>query len=614
MISDHGPPCFFTESSTDGSRGGYIFVHAKTLLGHGHFSANGGNGFSSRGGKGGRIEIASDSSMEGFTGTFEAKGGVHVDSSPCRAAAGAILLQYVSSLGAPSTELSVDNGLLLDETEFGNGEYCPYIEESAIALRFKSDSESVDFDKVSVLGSASVSFGTVSDSRIIVKEMIGDYSGLIAIPSDEELEMKTTADARSDFSLPVALKVEKNASIQFPSKLRISHIHQCVYPSSFDFELRGSAVGVSSVTIGKSARSFVGSGSSISVFKDSTTDFNSFQMSSLKLLANSSLTFAVEPSVPVSPPISLTLLESLDVRFGAVLQSGIFKIISPNITVSYGGRISVDSWGNVAGNGDGSPVSDSNYGIRGASHGGCGGSSDPNGNADTELWCSGYGSIYSADKLGSGGEIEGTINSCDTATESFEICTEKLRAGAGGGVISIDATYVRNDGFISANGGNGVTQSVTSAKIGGGSGGSISLVVSETFRGNGLFEARGGSGMVGSSGVGGGGGGRIIIKITEASLYTGTYSVMGGRLGESSNSDSLMPASGGSGTIFIDEKRETTIGGTVTKVPFQAFIVDNNVVKVTEQGMYPVHISSRQSFLIKINKIFYSRYIHNRES
>ncbi len=141
-----------------------------------------------------------------------------------------------------------------------------------------------------------------------------------------------------------------------------------------------------------------------------------------------------------------------------------------------------------------------------------------------------YGSTTSPNVIGSGGGGYSTFSA----------------GGSGGGYIKLVYWILKNDGSITANGGNG-----SGLGGGGGSGGSISLSYSFAagpglFTGSGTITANGGNG----AGFGGGGGGGRIAYSFYTNSFTGKISAFGGG----------GYAYGGAGTIYTTTNTATTGG------------------------------------------------------
>ena len=94
--------------------------------------------------------------------------------------------------------------------------------------------------------------------------------------------------------------------------------------------------------------------------------------------------------------------------------------------------------------------------------------------------------------------------------------------GRGGGLIKIQASNVRIDGSIRANGEHGYRD----RKSGGGSGGGVAIQCT-TLAGLGVLEVRGG---LGRNYGGGGSGGRISVNCTD-DIYIGSFQIHGGKTG-----------------------------------------------------------------------------------
>jgi len=496
-------------------------------------------------------------------------------------------LSYISTVGSRAEEVRLDNGLI-DEDAIPSAAHCSSNDQTITRLTLKpsiAQSGVITFRKLSILSSSRLLVDVAGQSLIKLKinQLAGDSLGQIIIPSNQTFEVESDVGAKHDYILPCAFQVQEGATLIVPSRLRIAHSTSTLCGAKYDLELRGKLSGVRFLTVGGKAQTFFGSTSSVVLFADDTSsDKLHFSFSSLTLLSNSSMTLGSEikdRKMVIPSKTQLELLESLDLRYGSTILSSDLQVTAPNITISYGGRISTDGFGNKAGEGDGSYIPSSTKSlIRGASHAGCGGVSSLKGSDDITS-CKVYGELKNPSYLGSGGEVYNPSSAgvC-LNTDSIDECERKIKLGFGGGKISISVAYLRMDGVISSNGEAGYVHGDSQVKIGGGSGGSVLITISDTLRGTGTFESVGGHGIVDTStgsGVGGGSGGRLSIVVSTTSLFTGTYSVQGGGL---SATDHI---SGGAGTAYVEDRRSNSAGG---KVPFKVLIIDNYPVEASDNG------------------------------
>ncbi|MBI9050026.1 MAG: hypothetical protein JEZ00_11440, partial [Anaerolineaceae bacterium] len=208
-------------------------------------------------------------------------------------------------------------------------------------------------------------------------------------------------------------------------------------------------------------------------------------------------------------------------------SSNYVEINADYFVVAETGHVSADGLGYISGDGPGAPQDgDDENTPGGGGYGGYGGDGDMAGGdpyygnmidpGDSELYAgSGGGGPY---------------------------------GGAGGGIISIVANYLYNDGEISADGKNGSNYS-SNFYSGGGSGGSI-YIYAVDMELDGLMSANGGDAAEDCSDKicgGGGSGGRILILTDSvySSLESNIHSI--GGIGNVSNQ------SGASGTVLFDQ-------------------------------------------------------------
>ncbi|XP_078490748.1 uncharacterized protein LOC100179046 isoform X2 [Ciona intestinalis] len=559
--------------ATDGSftgRGGSISIKANSISGHGYMNAMGGDASSQteNGGFGGRVEINVDDTLEQFTGSITAYGGCAYSTCNLRSASGIIYISYLSSFGSQITELIFKNALpnLFDTTTPSE---CPSMQLFYTNLHLKpslAKNGVISFSKISVLGQARAVLSvadSISSVSIQSSTLVGDQTGQLVVPSNLTLEVKSAADARTDYILQCSLRVEENATVILPSRVRATHTTVQACGVEYDLELRGKLVGVTSLTLGTNATSYVAETASIVVFKNDINVARKISLTSLTLLPFASLSLGVEFSgdrILTSENFNLEIFKFLDLRHGSKLVSSDLKITAPNVTLAYASQILSNGYGSKAGQGFGSPTVNGNYGLRGGSHGGCGGAEKELGRSETSTWCKVYGDMRNTQVAGSGGEVQGNVQ-CNIASDAM--CESKLKYGSGGGVIHIEASFIRLDGVVASNGADGFSSS--SYKVAGGSGGSV-LIKVDTLRGVGRMETVGGDGVADS--VGAGGGGRISIISPQSLLFTGTYAMNGG--------SSSTEQAGGAGTVYLEDKQAKK--GFTVKTKHTVLIVDNRPV------------------------------------
>jgi hypothetical protein len=169
-----------------------------------------------------------------------------------------------------------------------------------------------------------------------------------------------------------------------------------------------------------------------------------------------------------------------------------------SLTVDSGASISAKGTGFTAGQGPGTGGIYSGNGT-GAGYGGKGGSRNNSGGFV-------YGSAFAPSDLGSGGS-NGNAGA--------------NKGGTGGGAIILNISYLTINGYLNANGTDGII-GYSNLNGGGGSGGSIYINTQE-LAGSGTIFSNGGYGR-----LGGGAGGRI-IAFYQSSSFTGTASAKGGK-------------------------------------------------------------------------------------
>ena len=239
---------------------------------------------------------------------------------------------------------------------------------------------------------------------------------------------------------------------------------------------------------------------------------------------------------PVTEPGISLYTEALYVEGGGILHGTHLTMISENITVDGGGKISADGLGyhhthredvhnTISVHGDVNPgMPDDVTAVgAGAGHGGSGGRSYVSNTGAGPA----YGDLYEPYLFGSAG---GPGPDGDPG-------------GTGGGLIWMNVTgFILIDGEVTANGGHADNNGG-----GGGSGGSIWMYCN-LIKGYGRIAANGGSGSTNASSPGaGGGGGRIAMYFWNNETMTGfDYHTLGGESG-----DPVRAENGGGGTAFL---------------------------------------------------------------
>ncbi len=155
-----------------------------------------------------------------------------------------------------------------------------------------------------------------------------------------------------------------------------------------------------------------------------------------------------------------------------------------------------------------------------------------------------------------------------------------VAGGTGGGAIKINVTDTfNNSGSITANGGNGGTQSWAGA--GGGSGGSI-YIITDTLVGNGNLFANGGNGGDNNYDGGGGSGGRIAVFYNNRTDTNTISSSVAGGTGPGGAAD------GDLGTLIMAGAYETDYS------PLDSTGLINNQTPVQIRTNYSIITSSNQ--------------------
>ena len=191
---------------------------------------------------------------------------------------------------------------------------------------------------------------------------------------------------------------------------------------------------------------------------------------------------------------------------------GVIFFRAVTLTVENGGSIDANGLGFGSKKGPGAGEDSYHLGAGGAGHGGRGGEGhDPEGASGG----GGYGSVYDPVSLGSGGG--------NRYYDDPPQC-----GGAGGGAIRVVVSdLLRVDGYVSANGMDGLAGD---RGCGGGSGGSI-WIETDVLTGTGNISATGGDGSgtwpSGDARAGGGSGGRIAVDYDESG-FQGDLEAAGG--------------------------------------------------------------------------------------
>jgi hypothetical protein len=205
--------------------------------------------------------------------------------------------------------------------------------------------------------------------------------------------------------------------------------------------------------------------------------------------------------------------------------------------------------GEINGNGKGYQISGSFQTI-GTGHGGGGVSPASNSGAGGGAYGGNGGSgCYDAgDTPGVGGIAYGTPDGLDIFMGSSGGSSGNTFGGNGGGCVRLDAELIHNNGSIRLNG--AAAQLPGSGQGGGGGAGGGLVVFSRIFKNEGIISARGGQGSDGGNsandGGGGGGGGRVKL-LTEKYSIQSPVDVLGGPAGIYG---SIPGEPGDTGTVF----------------------------------------------------------------
>ena len=464
----------------DSSSGGSILISATTSIeGHGYISASGGDG-GEYGGGGGRIALITQK-FTSFHGKVVSYGG---SGTAKHGAAGTIYEEYVQS-GNTIKTITLDNN-----------------NKQSDALTVVSDVSEINELKIS--GKSNAIFKKVSTNSVIIRKIIGDYTGILSLQPNQNMEIAIGSGIISAYALQCKLVIPELASAKLPPKLLLK---DDVSGSDWhNLEVGGTLINLQELVIASGGRAIIQSTS-----QTGSEPAGTFILRKLDIMTSGEIFIATD----TMDPYNLKVLNGLDIKYGGTLTGrSLYVTSTPRIQVAYNGWLTVDGASQIDG-----PA----RGINGAggSYGGTGGASEDR-VEPTEKYA---GDLHTATEPGSvGGDLG------------------KSKGGYGGGIVKIsEVTTLVMNGKISADGAAGVSGG------GGGSGGAISLTDITDISGSGTMSVKGGN----SDSGGGGGGGRVRMEISGDNRFLGEYDLKGG--------SSTSGGAGGSGTASVQS-------GTILKV------------------------------------------------
>ena len=464
-----------------GSSGGSIYISAAVSVeGHGEVSASGGDG-GAVGGGGGRIAIET-ALFSSFYGKFVCQGG---SGTIKPGAAGTVYQEYTRS-GNTIINLLVDNNNM----------------ETDSVTRVSVVNE---ITELHITGKSKVIFDSSLANPIIIKKVIGDYSGVLSVEPEQNMEIATVYGTVSPYALQCKLVVPANAYAELPPKLLLKD--EDLGTDWNNIEVSGEISGLKELVVATGGRAVITSSS-----KTGSEPVGTFSVTKLDVTTDGKLFLATDNE----EQYTLKVVDELNVKYGGELTGrNLFITQTPNLQVAYNGLLNVDGGSKAGGSGNGA-------GGCGGSHGGAGGVSS----AGVDPTVKYIGSLHTATEAGSlGGDYDGN------------------KGGFGGGKLKItEITTLTLNGKISADGVSG------SDGAGGGSGGAIFLTDIQDVIGSGSLSVKGGD----SDSGGGGGGGRVRFDVKGSMKFDGDYELMGG----SSNGG----GAGGSGTASVEYKKTGVIG------------------------------------------------------
>lgn len=481
-----------TTRTVGAGSGGSIFLSSPKLSGLGYLVVTGGDASTNGlgGGGGGRIGIES-ADMSEFHGDFDSTGGVGYPSG----AAGTVGISEINGV-------KVSQSLLIDNKGKSSQSY-------SVHSVGNGDEK---FGKVTIRGNGRLTFDTPLDVTLSFSSLEGDLTGLLLVQSQQRISVARKYSTNAVYPLQCAIKVEQGGEVILPPEIYLLNI-----PNFVSLHLIGTLTGVQTVEVGVDA-SFYADIASRTAVRDAddqlvyTEPYGTLAMDSLVIHEDGTLVLFST----YEHPMVLSVLREVTVHYAGIIRSVWMQIQAEVVNVETGGVIDTagQGWTGMAGPGAGLAAG---TGWTGGSYGGAGGGHMLEGESNVRQ----YGTIYNADKLGSGGGGDPQAGS-----------------GSGGGLIEIKASYLRLDGSLDSSGypGGGDT--------GGGSGGSVNIAVEDGMAGSGSILVQGGDG--GQQEGGGGSGGRISVYLESPRAFTGNVVVRGGDGGPGSQP-------GGSGTAYWQE-------------------------------------------------------------
>lgn len=474
-------------SQCGGGSGGSIWITAENIIGNGVIGSNGGNGKGKGGGgSGGRIAVYTQELLS-YEGKFEAFGGT----GEAVGAAGTVYIQ-------DNNERISRKRLWIENLKRDGSRPATVLFEPSMRIFY--------FDELKMIGSVrfEISSSPKVKSVINIKKFNADGVGEMAVKRNQTLYAEVLEAQESHLTLTTNVHIEEGANMVVASSLTVD---------GATLKIDGKISNVRHLVVESGSRVQFGLTSQTTFMTGNEFEFQSIpgtqQFASITLKSGSD--FGAPQNLRI-------LVKTLDLKNGVILRGRFVNIQAQTLLIGRGAALSTNNAINVKSNSGAGTSSVS--GGSGGGHGSRGGANSANTKGGDP-----FGTIYEPDMPGSPGGNGSIAGS----------------GGNGGGAILITSDYLLNDGYITANGGNGAT----STGAGGGSGGSVLLKVRRELKGSGVISANGG---VGDGGGGCGAGGRIAIHVQTKFDYRGKVQSLGGI-----SSNKLM--SGGPGTVFIGEVR-----------------------------------------------------------
>ncbi|XP_077861760.1 LOW QUALITY PROTEIN: uncharacterized protein LOC100369350 [Saccoglossus kowalevskii] len=537
----------FLSGGGGGGSGGSVWLTCSTLLtGHGHISAIGGSGSttSSGSGSGGRIAINSPH-WDDYHGTVSASGGSGHSSGP--GGAGSIYIQEVKD-NSPFEILKIDNSNKQTDHYFTLKENWIHYDINELYLSDKVKFQLPEDDV---------------ERNFNIGRLVGDGSALIHIHNQQSvvLERELTENITSTKTM-INIKVDELGEVIMSSSTwLVGNTEE--YPA---LDLAGRFTGVHNLYLADRRSVIMRQTAHTAEIPTPTGEqvvapIGIFTFATIELYSGSTLEF--EPNMGAHLNAGF-----LGLKFTASISADYFVIKATTLDVEIGGIITCS--GNdrnksetidlLIGTGD----SDDNGG-GGAGHGSYGGI----GRFASVSGGIPYGSIYTPDMPGSRGG---------------------LKSNKGGGTVLINTTDLIIDGMVTTSGGDGVIDGGS-----GSSGGSI-WIDTTIMNGFGDVTVNGGNGALYG---GGGSAGRTAVYTQLINEFRGNYHYYGGN----GYNQYSRPAGGGSGTLYLEETRNS--------FPYQQLRINNQDRMIsqyvtlsewgtTEYEFDEVHI--HQSASLHINK------------